>query len=101
MPKSASRLTLTITGVKIERLQDISEADAIAEGVELERCCGSPHREGFPSGSCCGQPDMTDPVEEYRTLWNSINGPDAWDANPWVIALTFDVHHGNIDGVRA
>ena len=99
MARALSRLTLTVTGVKIQRLQDINEEDAIEEGVELDRCCGSPHREGFPSGSCCGQPDMTDPVEEYRTLWNNINGPDAWDANPWVVALTFDLHRGNIDGV--
>jgi hypothetical protein len=32
----------------------------------------------------------------FRDLWNTIRGPDAWDANPWVVALTFDVHHGNI-----
>ena len=100
MARAFSRLTLTVTGVKIQRLQDINEEDAIEEGVELDRCCGSPHREGFPSSSCCGQPDMTDPVEEYRILWNNINGPCSWDENPWVIALTFDVHRGNIDEVK-
>jgi hypothetical protein len=41
----------------------------------------------------------TGPWHEYRSLWNSLHGPDAWDANPWVYALTFTVQHGNIDSI--
>ena len=81
MPRWASRLTLVVTDVRVERLQDISEADARAEGV---------------SGSAGGTWGCEGLIEDYSDLWNSIYGPDAWDANPWVAALTFDVHRCNI-----
>lgn len=87
MPRWASRLTLLVTGVKVERLQEISEADAKAEGAVCTTCANvvSPP-DGFPS---------------YRSgfgiLWNQINGAGAWDANPWVVAITFTVHRSNID----
>lgn len=82
-----SRITLIVTATKIERLQDISEADAIAEG-----CPG-----------CLGpNPDFPDewdpaPQEEFRDLWRRLHGADAWDENPEVVALTFTVHKQNID----
>ena len=82
MPRWASRLTLVVTDVRVQRLQDISEADARAEGV---------------SGSAGGTWGCEGLIEDYSDLWNSIYGPDAWDANPWVAALTFDVHRCNID----
>jgi hypothetical protein len=88
MPRWASRMTLTVTDVRVQRLQEISEADAIAEGVTE----GSITDE--ISGVCEGWSAKT----AFRSLWEAINGPDAWDANPWVVALTFDVHLGNIDG---
>ena len=69
MPRWASRITLEITDVRVERLQDISARDAWAEGIT-------------PS------PDV-DPYHEYRDLWESINGPGSWDANPWVWAVSF------------
>jgi len=69
MPRWASRITLEITSVRVERLQDISEADAIAEGV------------------------YTDPAspayDAYAQLWDEINGPGSWAANPWVWVLEF------------
>jgi hypothetical protein len=87
MPRWASRLTLEVTGVLVERLQDISEADAIAEGIE--------ERDGELQGSRafylydhrCHW--TRSPVESYQTLWESINGKGAWAANPWVWAITF------------
>lgn len=86
MPRWASRLTLTVTEVRVERLQDISEEDAEAEGAEpvlVPPDGGSwPHYEGF------------------RELWRSIRGPDAWDANPWVAAITFTVEARNIGAPR-
>jgi hypothetical protein len=77
MPRWASRLTLELVSVRAERLQDLSEEDAIAEGIEPATHLGPcrvmvPARKGF------------------RHLWEKINGARApWDSNPWVWALTF------------
>jgi hypothetical protein len=70
----ASRITLEITGVRVERLQGISEADAIAEGVEC--CSGWIGHAGEPRRIFCD-------------LWKSINGPESWAANPWVWVVEF------------
>lgn len=83
MPRWASRLTLELTEVRVQRLQEISEADALAEGIERLR---------YPERGDWGWPQA-----RYRELWNSINGPSAWDANPWVWCLSFRVHLQNID----
>lgn len=85
MPRWASRLTLIVTNVRVQRLHDISAADAIAEGCHVY------------ASSATIDCDTPDPRQEYRRLWNSLHGPDAWDANPWVAALTFTVHRQNID----
>lgn len=112
MPRWASRLTLAITGVKVERLQDISEADAIAEGLATVTKDGKlwkwgvPDLDGLPGNDNHGwhwQDWQRDPVGAYRKLWNAIHAkhPERqWAANPWIIALTFDVKHQNIDQVR-
>lgn len=91
MPRWASRITLHIEDVRVQRVQDISEADARAEGC--------PGRLG-PDPEF---PDEWDPspVEEFRDLWNSIHGPDAWDRNDWVAAITFRAIHANIDAGSA
>ena len=83
MPRWASRLTLEITETRIERLQDISEADALAEGMTFP--------EGMYYGSC--------PRSAFAGLWRDLHGPGAWEANPEVVALTFKVHHANVDSV--
>lgn len=75
MPRWASRITLEITDVRVERLQDISSADAKAEGVatpDLNDWC-----------------DDSKWVSQFAWLWRSINGPDSWDANPWVWVIEF------------
>ncbi|AJP74455.1 hypothetical protein TS85_11500 [Sphingomonas hengshuiensis] len=93
MPRWASRLTLIVEDVRVERLQSIREADAIAEGL-------APALEGYAltrAGECWGPTA----AKAYRLLWNSLHGEDAWDANPWVVALTFRVVTGNIDGLPA
>lgn len=82
MPRWASRLTLAVTDVRVERLQSISQADAIAEGC--------PAREGE---------DGLDPCGWYAQLWDEINGAGAWATNPWVAAYTFRVIGQNIDEV--
>jgi len=96
MPRWASRITLEITGVRVERLQDISEADAFAEGIQrLENHSwnAGPAR---PLGTYRGLDEWsedegfwTDAVSAYAALWDSINGPGAWDANPWVWVVEF------------
>jgi hypothetical protein len=102
IPRTFSRLTLVVTDVRVQRLHDISEEDAIAEGVDWsEECCKSPSREGFPPGCCCGQPDAISPKDNFQNLWRSIHGPGAWDENPWVTAISFEVHHCNIDAVES
>lgn len=73
-----SRISLEITRVRVERLQDISEGDAIAEGVSVH-----PDHHGRPRES------IYSPVQAYRDLWESINGPDSWSANPWVWVVEF------------
>jgi hypothetical protein len=94
MPRRASRLTLTVTDMRVERLQDISEADAIAEGIH--RFDDGWHFERNPEPAFMRLVGI-DPVKMFRWLWNSINGPEAWDKNPWVTAITFTVEQRNID----
>lgn len=81
MPRWASRITLEITDVRVERLQDISESDAIAEGCRPVRpeivLDGLVARTGRSA------------VDEYCQLWESIHGPESWSANPWVWVIEF------------
>lgn len=85
MPRVASRLTLEITGVRVERLQDISEADAIAEGTITEA-------EAY-SRWC--NPNKIN----YQYIWEEINGPGSWGDNPWVWVIEFETHKRNVEEV--
>jgi hypothetical protein len=100
MPRWASRLTLTVTDVRVQRLPDISEEDAVAEGIVPVQ-----HREGGAVrysgvGAKFGLAQHTAKAA-YAHLWDSINGEDAWSENPWVAAYTFAVQMGNIDQLEA
>jgi hypothetical protein len=102
MPRWASRITLTVTEVRVQRLQEISETDALAEGIigvpGGTAVTGSPFAvETGGVGRCVGDTA----AEAYHSLWNYINGPGSWDVNPWVAAYTFTVERGNIDQARA
>lgn len=87
MPRWASRITLNVTGVKVERLQDISEDDAIAEGI-----APNPVQVGtwidYPEGSSAA--GWINPRGSFRSLWESIHKPGSWEANPWVAAISFE-----------
>jgi len=83
MPRWASRITLEIVSVRIERLQDISEDDAIAEGVDGPMCAAAVGR--APSRFNL----LPAAVHGYSHLWESLNGARSWDANPWVWAVEF------------
>lgn len=88
MPRWASRITLEVTGVRVERLQDISEADAVAEGIErAEDFFGCPCWKCYGEDADAVAPD--DPVGSYQSLWESINGAGSWAANPWVWVVEF------------
>lgn len=87
MPRWASRLTLEVTGVRVERLNAISEEDAKAEGVERFDTGWrdySSERPGEPTGAC-----FAEARDSFRTLWESINGEGSWESNPWVWVVDF------------
>lgn len=92
MPRWASRLTLVVTATKIERLQDISDYDAMIEGAEVgyrPLNTGRTEDQINPPLTCSYQFGFED-------LWKRLHGPESWDANPEVVALTFTVHKTNI-----
>jgi hypothetical protein len=86
MPRWASRITLEVTEVRVERLQAVSEADAIAEGIEPDR---QPEDSALLWRNYATGNTTVCPVHSYRTLWESINGAGSWDANPWVWVIAF------------
>jgi hypothetical protein len=90
MPKAAARIWLQIVSVKVQRLQDISENDAVAEGIER---CGPPHddvqRYGWRFKSYLQEGCACLPKASFQTLWQKINGLESWDANPWVWVVEF------------
>lgn len=97
MPRWASRLTLLVTAVRVQRLQEISALDSIAEGAECHTC-----RE--MRVSACRHQGCFASLAAFRKLWESLNadranGAFAWRADPWVMAVTFTVHVGNIDAI--
>lgn len=93
MPRWASRLTLIVTDVRVQRLQEISEEDAIADGCSCDSDGWRDYQ--MPATQCCATAR-----DSYRTLWNSLYGPEAWDANPWVSAISFRTIHANIDSTE-
>lgn len=101
MPRRFSRITLRITDVRVERVQEISEADAAAEGFRwLSKDgrlwkCGIPDKDGLPGNDDDGwhwSEWCADPRDAFHRLWDSINAARGygWDANPWVWAVTFE-----------
>lgn len=103
MPRHLSRLTLIVTDVRVQRLQEISEADAIAEGCRP--FFDKDDEEMVPTGNGGHIPMMPlkGPVDAFHKAWNTIRAkrPEhQWKANPWVCALTFYVVKANIDEVE-
>lgn len=87
MYRSASRILLEVTDVRVERLQDISEADAIDEGIGKTGPADADGRRHF--GLECSTIDEPTASRAYRLLWESINGAASWAANPWVWVVEF------------
>lgn len=95
MPRWASRLWLDVSEVRVERLQDISEADAWSEGLEKH-----PHSEGW-AHIYTGDVAITGTTAKacYSLLWDELHTKPStrWADNPWIVAYTFTVHEGNVD----
>lgn len=89
MPRWASRLTLIVTDVRVQRVQEISGEDCVAEGV-CEFALMPPT-----------DADEAEARTVFRDLWNSLHGHEAWGANPWVLAIIFRTINANIDSTEA
>lgn len=104
MPKAIARIWLQVESVRVERLQDICQHDAGEEGVEYFNV----DWDAFEGGELLADytnytwrddptyedyhfPTFANPVDSFRTLWQSINGAESWQANPWVWAIQFKV----------
>jgi hypothetical protein len=112
MPKAASRIWLMVESIGVERVQDISEQDALAEGIEkaysenFKEWRYKDYFDGKRRGKLFAQfpemakqtgfgsmpwPDWRDPVSSYSSLWLSIHGEASWRSNPWVWIIKFRV----------
>ena len=96
LPRQFSRITLRVTEVRFEPVQNISDADAVAEGI-VDRSTRAylPAQYGvpeWPDSECCAMP-----ATAYRRLWRSINGAESWDENPEVVVLSGAVILHNVD----
>ena len=91
MPRKASRITLRVTDVRVQRVREISGGDAWAEGLEYRYGNGNPDAECGWRGS----PDLDwrgSPQSAFQDLWDAINAKRGfgWDVNPWVVAISFE-----------
>lgn len=101
MPRWASRLTLTVTDVRVERVRDISEEDAISEGVFAHDAVGAdPYSPSWRHQR--GGWKFDTPRTAFRDLWDAFNAKRGygWDANPWVCVIDFTVHRCNVDQMK-
>lgn len=92
------KIPVQITSIRIERLQDISRSDAMCEGLDSMHPCWSPQDEMFkdylydPQNRPGRDMFVSNPVESFKTLWQSIYGKDSpkcWERNPWVWVIEF------------
>ncbi len=90
MPKWAARIWLEITGVRVERVQDINEEDAIAEGLDTEGACLCKEFDGVRYCIHCNK-RLWDFVGEFRGIWDSINAKRGygWEVHPWAWVIEF------------
>lgn len=85
MPKIASRIRLEVTDVFVQRLQNICERDAISEGIEFVEY---PKTEFY--NYLTEEYELKSPIDSYKSLWESINGEDSWNQNPYVWVIEFE-----------
>ncbi|MDX0249751.1 hypothetical protein GOC31_13625 [Sinorhizobium meliloti] len=100
MRRQDSRLTLLVTDVRVERLQDITNEDCIAEGVPVHPNENAP-RVGPTQDAFAREHGLISHYgASYRRVWEDINGNGSWDDNPWVAAYSFRVIKQNIDQIE-
>ncbi|WP_170759927.1 hypothetical protein [Ruegeria lacuscaerulensis] len=99
LPRWASRLSLTVTDVRVQLLRDISEEDAIAEGCSPFFDEADPQIMKGPNGTEHRMAPLKGPRDSFKNLWDGLNADRGFgfEANPWVAAYTFTVHQENID----
>lgn len=90
MPRSAARIFLDVEEIRIERLHDITQEDALEEGVKhvidkATRYCGYNYM-------CDEYNLLTTPYNGFRSLWCKLHGEESWKANPWVWVINFKIH---------
>jgi len=92
MPRKASRITLEITDIRVERLLEINQADCLAEGIESS-VINADKRDTTYRDYMQKVVDpfewYASPIDSYKSLWESINGVGSWSDNPWVWVITF------------
>ncbi|NNW55472.1 MULTISPECIES: hypothetical protein [unclassified Roseobacter] len=99
LPRWASRLTLTVKGVDVKRVQEIGEKEAVEAGVTLCPHRRPDYRVELPTPNYLGA-DAVDANKArscFKSLWNAAHGPDAWDRNPWCAFYSVTIHPTNID----
>lgn len=90
MPKSACRIFLEITDIKVERLQDISEEDAMREGVYGSTYIGCGYADYLKSSEPLNATQTVfSAYDSFQSLWQKINGPESWEANLFVWVISF------------
>lgn len=93
MPRWASRMTLLITSLRVARVQALTTARSVAEGMRCPTCAPMA---GLP---LCGENGCPAARWAFSDLWATLHGKDDWETNPWVTAIGFDVHRYNIDNM--
>lgn len=88
MPKAAARIFLKITDIRVELLQNITEEDAIHEGLSGENKKWRNYYRTPSAANCIS--NFSNAKDSFQSLWNLINGPDSWNANPWVWVISFE-----------
>lgn len=101
MPRWASRLTLRVTDVRVERVQEISVEDAVAEAPPCWICGG--RVDGTSHSDCACFHGTGAAIDSFQILWDSLNAKRGygWEANPWCCAISFEVIRANVDDVLA
>lgn len=97
MPRKAARIFLEVTGIRVERLQEINEEDAKAEGIQAdfwEEVKSTVYRDYMTDTKGYGNPEVdypvtSFPIDSFKSLWQSINGEESWEENPFVWVIEF------------
>lgn len=99
MPKRMSRATLYVIDVRVQRIQDISEKDAIAEGCRPFFDKENTEQVPCPNGQTIEMEPLKGPLDAFKNLWNDINEKRGfgWQANPWVAAYTYTTFEMNVE----